>query len=414
MRRRPRRGCQVHRPTRSTRPGRRLGQSAGHRLRRRPGRVELADFDCVFLCNVAQLTAGEAERLTRYAAAGGGVVIFLGDRVIPDQYNALAQRGRESVSTSDSVQSQTPPVEQESRPLSSGALLPARLGPITSTTIRPRSARLPASDRRPVPRPRAGRAADDAGRSLLSTRRARRTGPAWKSPPQCPAAIRSSSPRRSAAAARSSSRPTARSPPSTRPPASRGPPGPPGPASCRSSASCWPTQPAAGTTTGSNPSARRSAARCTGSDFFDWWLRQFANAPVEKSPDPFRPRHQSANRPPRRPHRPAQHPQHARAAGEWTYDKTDVSGIYTLRGATADAARQFAVNVDTAESDLTKADGDSLPPELLVRDTWQDGRRAPPAACRRARPGIDRCCGRALALLFVESFLAWQFGRGAA
>ena len=45
--------------------------------------VTLADFDCVFLCNVAQLTANEAERLSRYAAGGGGVVIFLGDRVIP-------------------------------------------------------------------------------------------------------------------------------------------------------------------------------------------------------------------------------------------------------------------------------------------------------------------------------------------
>ena len=51
--------------------------------------VELADFDCVFLCNVAQLTASEAERLSRYAAGGGGVVFFLGDRVIPESYNAL-------------------------------------------------------------------------------------------------------------------------------------------------------------------------------------------------------------------------------------------------------------------------------------------------------------------------------------
>ena len=56
--------------------------------------VELADFDCVFLCNVAQLTASEAERLARYAAGGGGVVFFLGDRVVPESYNASAATGK--------------------------------------------------------------------------------------------------------------------------------------------------------------------------------------------------------------------------------------------------------------------------------------------------------------------------------
>src|SRR5207237_5246048 len=53
--------------------------------------AKLADFDCVFLCNVAQLTASEAERLARYAESGGGVVFFLGDRVVSASYNALAQ-----------------------------------------------------------------------------------------------------------------------------------------------------------------------------------------------------------------------------------------------------------------------------------------------------------------------------------
>ena len=57
--------------------------------------TKLADFDCVFFCNVPQLTASEAERLTRYAENGGGVVFFLGDRVVPDRYNALADRTRE-------------------------------------------------------------------------------------------------------------------------------------------------------------------------------------------------------------------------------------------------------------------------------------------------------------------------------
>ncbi len=51
---------------------------------------QLQDFDAIFVCNVAQLAANEAERLARYAAAGGGVVFFLGDRVIPERYNAMA------------------------------------------------------------------------------------------------------------------------------------------------------------------------------------------------------------------------------------------------------------------------------------------------------------------------------------
>jgi hypothetical protein len=51
--------------------------------------VDLAGFDCVFVCNVAQFTTSEAERLKRYANAGGGIVLFLGDRVIRENYNQL-------------------------------------------------------------------------------------------------------------------------------------------------------------------------------------------------------------------------------------------------------------------------------------------------------------------------------------
>jgi hypothetical protein len=59
--------------------------------------LELADFDCIFMCNVSQLAATEAQRLTRYAEAGGGIVFFLGDRTNPASYNALAssQAGNE-------------------------------------------------------------------------------------------------------------------------------------------------------------------------------------------------------------------------------------------------------------------------------------------------------------------------------
>ena len=48
---------------------------------------DLADYDCVFLANVGQFTASEASLLEAYLEAGGGLVFFLGDQVLPDRYN---------------------------------------------------------------------------------------------------------------------------------------------------------------------------------------------------------------------------------------------------------------------------------------------------------------------------------------
>ena len=51
--------------------------------------TELTPFDAVILCNVSEFTTREATRLDRYVRAGGGVTFFLGDRVRPDRYNEL-------------------------------------------------------------------------------------------------------------------------------------------------------------------------------------------------------------------------------------------------------------------------------------------------------------------------------------
>ena len=48
---------------------------------------DLSRYDCVFLCNVAQFTASEARVLDGVLARGGGLVFFLGDQVLPDRYN---------------------------------------------------------------------------------------------------------------------------------------------------------------------------------------------------------------------------------------------------------------------------------------------------------------------------------------
>ncbi len=51
--------------------------------------TDLTNFDCVFLCDVAQFTEREAKVLRSYLNFGGGLVFFLGDQVQPENYNRL-------------------------------------------------------------------------------------------------------------------------------------------------------------------------------------------------------------------------------------------------------------------------------------------------------------------------------------
>ncbi len=48
---------------------------------------DLGRFDCVFLRNVAQFTPSEAQVLAAYVHRGGSLLFFLGDRVLADRYN---------------------------------------------------------------------------------------------------------------------------------------------------------------------------------------------------------------------------------------------------------------------------------------------------------------------------------------
>ena len=52
-------------------------------------RRELAPFDTVVLCNIAQFTEAEVAALEDYLMQGGGVVLFGGDQVIAENYNRL-------------------------------------------------------------------------------------------------------------------------------------------------------------------------------------------------------------------------------------------------------------------------------------------------------------------------------------
>ncbi|MGE0609951.1 MAG: BatA domain-containing protein [Pirellulales bacterium] len=49
--------------------------------------IDLRSYDCVFLANVAQFTESEALVLQAYLKGGGGLVFFLGDQVQADSYN---------------------------------------------------------------------------------------------------------------------------------------------------------------------------------------------------------------------------------------------------------------------------------------------------------------------------------------
>ncbi len=49
--------------------------------------MDLDHYDSIFLANVGQFTASEARVLDSYLAGGGGLVFFLGDQTIADSYN---------------------------------------------------------------------------------------------------------------------------------------------------------------------------------------------------------------------------------------------------------------------------------------------------------------------------------------
>jgi hypothetical protein len=52
-------------------------------------RHDLVNYDTVVLCNIAQFTEAEVAALDDFLKQGGGVVVFGGDQLIPDNYNRL-------------------------------------------------------------------------------------------------------------------------------------------------------------------------------------------------------------------------------------------------------------------------------------------------------------------------------------
>ncbi|MGL4513892.1 MAG: BatA domain-containing protein [Lacipirellulaceae bacterium] len=95
--------------------------------------LDFERFACVVFCNVAELTAADASRLTAYVEQGGGAIFFLGDRVDPDRYNGLLTQG----ANDQASRTRRTPFRLVSNAASSKSneprpLLPMTLGPAVS------------------------------------------------------------------------------------------------------------------------------------------------------------------------------------------------------------------------------------------------------------------------------------------
>jgi hypothetical protein len=93
----------------------------------------------------------------------------------------------------------------------------------------------------------------------------------------------------------------------------------------------------------------------------------------------------------------------------WSFANTESSGVYRVElGAPLSREQSYAVNVDTAESDLTRLGADELPKEFTThRNDSLDAADLPAIG---QRSGLHKLLlYAALGLLFLESFLAWRF-----
>lgn len=328
----------------------------------------LTDYNCLFLCNVAQFTASEASALEGYLQAGGSVVFFLGDQVLADRYNrelgvvARDEKGKES------------------------GILPARLGAVVD---RPPGGLDPMAYRHPIVQAFRGR----GEASLLGT-------PIFKyiklSPPN------ESSARNVLAMANGD-------PLIVEQPVQRG----------RvvlvatAADATWTALPLWPSFV---PLVNEIVAWCAASQIdernvtvgqplkFSWTGRRGAAPPSVQSPDgrgrPVAPRKDDGD-------------------AVLSYADTSQSGIYTLRFAPPASGNQlFAVNVDPAEGDLARVEPDELRTgpwqgiPFVHQTSWQDSGAAAPTASASGGSRLHvHLLYAVLGLLFLETFVGWRLSK---
>lgn len=103
-------------------------------------------------------------------------------------------------------------------------------------------------------------------------------------------------------------------------------------------------------------------------------------------------------------------------AGRWSFDDIDFSGIYKVRAGSPTAAEQkFAVNIDTRESDLQRVHPEDLPEGFTIRSTWQETSVVASVDLPARSFAMHRMfLYIVLGLLFTEVFLAWWIGHRSA
>jgi hypothetical protein len=333
--------------------------------------LTLTDFDCVFLCNVPQLTAGEAQRLAQYVANGGGLIFFLGDRVIPESYNKL-------VADSDNVH------ENEG-----ASLLPARIVEIVKE---PQFGLDPLDYRHPIVAPFRGN--ERAG--LLTT------------PVSCYYRLDVLEKARNVEVAAAIGR---GDPFIVAAPLGKGRTvlvATDGSLSSVDSVTgepwtIWPTWPSF------LPIVRELLAYAVSGTQQDW--QQPVGTPILARGVSTLKTAVNVNRPDVRKAPASMQTVHGEP--QWFYRDTELGGIYSIAGESQSVTQQFARNVDTRESDLARIDPSELPPEFVVRNTSPTAADGAPQTLVTQAGWSGQLLWLAFTLLFIESFLAWRFGRGA-
>jgi hypothetical protein len=330
-------------------------------------RDDLGRYDCLFLCEVAQLTASEAQRLDNYLKNGGSLVFFLGEGVQAERYNRELGGGAGGV-----------------------RLLPARLAAVVTA---PPDCQLDALEfQHPLVQAFRGR-----GRAAL------RMTPVFKY-------FKLELPRNSRAKVALAL--TGGDPLIVEEPIRRGRVVLVATAAADKSWNLLPVSPSF------VPLVQELLAYCLSGQ-----LRQRnvlvgeplgASIPASAGDAPVTVQSPDGRSRPVPP----------RLEGDqstWSYSDTALSGVYTARfGPPLGRSQSFAVNVDTAESDLTPLSADQLRREvwpgvpLRYQTTWENAERQSlrgPIG-RGGRLPAEMLCV-VLGLLLLETFLAWRFGHHA-
>jgi hypothetical protein len=328
--------------------------------------IPLAQYDCVFLCNIGRFGGNEAAVLRDYLEEGGAVVLFLGDRVQTDSYNELLG----------------PNATQ-------GGILPGKLNPAVAIG---QYSFDPLEYRDPIVAPFRGN--ERAG--LLTT-------PVWKYIPLDVAAVPEAKvalgfdtgdpaiAERSVGAGKVIVMCTAASDRSldrtTTPPT-------PWSVQC-----AWPSFP---------PLVQRILLSATSRR--DRQRNRLVGEPIESQA--FSPRTSSSTVVVVTPDGERERVTYSEASDDgWAYVNTFRRGLYSVQaGGSAENVQLFCVNVNPVESQLDRLESDSLPSQFGSREELTSIDE-PGADLRRPTQLFRYIFFAVMILLLSESGLAWLFGR---